>query len=106
MRKKRKIKRAKRTLAEQQTAEERKALIEAAKVRRGVRVDFTSRKLHSRTEETGKVSKIVRCSSCGQKGSLSKALLPSFLVIHRGTIKEDRFNLTEYCVCSQFDFVE
>jgi hypothetical protein len=91
--------RTKRTLAEIQTAEERRALIEAVKQRRGVRVNFTDRKLNSKNRETGKLRKIVMCS-CGQKGVASNALAPSVLVIHRGTLKQGKFYMTEFCVNS------
>lgn len=94
-----KVKKRKRVnQADIQTREERRALIEAAKIRRGIRVDFTQKKLNSRNDLMGKQSKVVVCKDCGEKGVYSKALFPSVLIIHRGVIKEGRFKMSEFCV--------
>jgi hypothetical protein len=109
---KRKIK----TKRDRLIAEERKQAIEATRARRGSRVDFTKRKLNTRgtyeqliglpeREDKKKLRKIVKCS-CGQKGILSGALLPSILIIHRGLIKDGKFRMSDYCVNSQTDFLE
>jgi hypothetical protein len=95
MRIRRKVKRTRRDSA---IAEERRIAIETAKIRRGARLDFTEKKLNSRNGDTGKTRTIVKCNNCGRKGVLSKALFPSLLVIHRGTLKQGRFSMSDYCV--------
>jgi hypothetical protein len=67
---------------------------------KAIRVNFTEKKLGSKTDRG---RKIVRCPDCGLKGELSggKAWGASVLIIHRGVVKQEVFSMTEQCMVAR-----
>jgi hypothetical protein len=68
---------------------------------RAVRINFTEKKLGSKTDRG---RKIVRCPTCGLKGELSNGVAwgASVLIIHRGVLKFEKFNMTEQCMVARY----
>jgi hypothetical protein len=75
---------------------------EIAARRRGNRVDFTSYQA-GKTKFLDKRVVIANCPQCGENGKLSDGSVwgESVVFVHRGTIKEESFKMTEFHVVNR-----